>query len=222
VKETGVDLVVGYVQDDINAKRAVEETGKFSSRNGLQTVTLLRTIEENKYDACLGGARRDEEKARAKERIFSVRDEFGQWNAKNQRPELFDYLNGRIQPGENVRVFPISNWTELDVWNYIKEEKLDIPSIYFMHERDIIERDGVLWPVSEFVYRDSDEVIQKKQVRFRTVGDMSCTAALPSTASSIDEIIDEILITTVSERGTRLDDKRAEAAMEMRKVNGYF
>lgn len=222
VKQTGVELVVGHVQDDINAKRAVEETGKFSSRNGLQTVTLLRTIEENKYDACLGGARRDEEKARAKERIFSVRDEFGQWNAKNQRPELFDYLNGRIQPGENVRVFPISNWTELDVWNYIKEEQLDIPSIYFMHERDIIERDGVLWPVSEFVYRDSDEVVQKRNVRFRTVGDMSCTAALASTASSIDEIIEEILITTVSERGTRLDDKRAEAAMEMRKVNGYF
>jgi len=222
VKETGVELVVGYVQDDINAKRAVEETGKFSSRNGLQTVTLLRTIEENKYDACLGGARRDEEKARAKERIFSVRDEFGQWNAKNQRPELFDYLNGRIQPGENVRVFPISNWTELDVWNYIKEEQLDIPSIYFMHERDIIERDGVLWPVSEFVYRDSDEVVQKRNVRFRTVGDMSCTAALASAASNIDEIIEEILITTVSERGTRLDDKRAEAAMEMRKVNGYF
>ena len=222
VKETGVELIVGHVQDDINAKRAVEETGKFSSRNGLQTVTLLRTIEENKFDACLGGARRDEEKARAKERIFSVRDEFGQWNAKNQRPELFDYLNGRIQPGENVRVFPISNWTELDVWNYIKEEQLDIPSVYFMHEREIIERDGVLWPVSEFVYRDSDEVIEKRNVRFRTVGDMSCTAALASTASTIDEIIEEILITTVSERGTRLDDKRAEAAMEMRKVNGYF
>ncbi|HZX75465.1 MAG TPA: sulfate adenylyltransferase subunit CysD [Cyclobacteriaceae bacterium] len=222
VKETGVELIVGHVQDDINAKRAVEETGKFSSRNGLQTVTLLRTIEENKFDACLGGARRDEEKARAKERIFSVRDEFGQWNAKNQRPELFDYLNGRIQPGENVRVFPISNWTELDVWNYIKEEELDIPSIYFMHEREIVERDGVLWPVSEFVYRDSDEVIEKRNVRFRTVGDMSCTAALASTASSIDEIIEEILVTTVSERGTRLDDKRAEAAMEMRKVNGYF
>ena len=142
VKETGVELVVGYVQDDINAKRAVEETGKFSSRNGLQTVTLLRTIEENKYDACLGGARRDEEKARAKERIFSVRDEFGQWNAKNQRPELFDYLNGRIQPGENVRVFPISNWTELDVWNYIKEEHLDIPSIYFPVNKHIRSQPG--------------------------------------------------------------------------------
>src|SRR6478736_1256065 len=222
VKETGVELIVGHVQDDINAKRAVEETGKFSSRNGLQTVTLLRTIEENKFDACLGGARRDEEKARAKERIFSVRDEFGQWDAKNQRPELFDYLNGRIKPGENVRVFPISNWTELDVWNYIREEELAIPSIYFSHEREIVVREGVLWPVSEFVYRDSDEVVEKRQVRFRTVGDMSCTAALASTASTIDEIIEEILVTTVSERGTRLDDKRAEAAMEMRKVNGYF
>lgn len=222
VKEVGADLIVARVQDDINAKRAIEETGKFSSRNGLQTTTLLRTIEENKFDACIGGARRDEEKARAKERIFSVRDDFGQWNAKNQRPELFDYLNGKINPGENVRVFPISNWTELDVWNYIKEEKLDIPSIYFSHERSIIEREEVLWPYSDFIYKDPEEVLEKRTVRFRTVGDMSCTAALPSTASTIDEIIEEILTTTVSERGTRLDDKRAEAAMEMRKVNGYF
>ncbi len=222
VKEVGADLIVAHVQDDINAKRAIEETGKFSSRNGLQTTTLLRTIEENKFDACIGGARRDEEKARAKERIFSVRDDFGQWNAKNQRPELFDYLNGKINPGENVRVFPISNWTELDVWNYIKEEKLDIPSIYFSHERSIIEREEVLWPYSDFIYKDPEEVLEKRTVRFRTVGDMSCTAALPSTASTIDEIIEEILTTTVSERGTRLDDKRAEAAMEMRKVNGYF
>lgn len=222
VKEVGADLIVAHVQDDINAKRAIEETGKFSSRNGLQTTTLLRTIEENKFDACIGGARRDEEKARAKERIFSVRDDFGQWNAKNQRPELFDYLNGKINPGENVRVFPISNWTELDVWNYIKEEKLDIPSIYFSHERSIIEREEVLWPYSDFIYKDPEEVLEKRTVRFRTVGDMSCTAALPSTASTIDEIIEEILTTTVSERGTRLDDKRAEAAMEIRKVNGYF
>jgi len=222
VKEVGLELIVGYVQDDINAKRVTEETGKFASRNTLQTVTLLRTIEEHKFDACLGGARRDEEKARAKERIFSVRDEFGQWDAKNQRPELFDYLNGRIKPGENVRVFPISNWTELDVWNYIKEEELAIPSVYFAHERPIIEREGVLWPVSDFIYRDADEVIKQQQVRFRTVGDMSCTAALASGASTIDEIIDEILSATLSERGTRLDDKRAEAAMEMRKVSGYF
>ena len=222
VKVTGLELIVANVQDDIDAKRVSEEKGKFASRNGLQTVTLLRVIEENKFDACLGGARRDEEKARAKERIFSVRDEFGQWDAKNQRPELFDYLNGRIKPGENVRVFPISNWTELDVWNYIREEELAIPSIYFSHERDIVVRDGVLWPVSDFIYRDAEEQIIKKNVRFRTVGDMSCTAAVASDADSINIIIDEILGATLSERGTRLDDKRAEAAMEMRKVSGYF
>ncbi len=222
VAKTGVDLVVGYVQDDIDAKRVAEEKGKFASRNTLQTVTLLRMIEEQKFDACIGGARRDEEKARAKERIFSVRDEFGQWDAKNQRPELFEFLNGRIKPGENVRVFPISNWTELDVWNYIKEEELDIPSIYFTHERDVIIRDGVLWPISDFIYRDADEEIIKKKVRFRTVGDMSCTAALASEADTLETIIDEIISATLSERGTRLDDKRAEAAMEIRKVSGYF
>lgn len=222
VEKVGLQLIVGHVQDDIDAKRVTEETGKFSSRNSLQTITLLRTIEENKFDACMGGARRDEEKARAKERIFSVRDDFGQWNAKNQRPEVFDYLNGRIRPGENVRVFPISNWTELDVWNYIREEELAIPSIYFTHERSVIERDGVLWPYSDFIFKDPEEVLEKRKVRFRTVGDMSCTAALASDAATIDAIIEEILTTTVSERGTRLDDKRAEAAMEMRKVNGYF
>jgi sulfate adenylyltransferase subunit 2 len=222
VAETGVKLIIGYVQEDIDARRVVEETGKYSSRNMLQTTTLLRTIEEHRLDACIGGARRDEEKARAKERIFSVRDDFGQWNAKNQRPELFDYLNGRIHPGENVRVFPISNWTELDVWNYIKEEKIAIPSIYFSHEREVIERDGILWPYSDFIYKDPDEVLVTRTVRFRTVGDMSCTAALSSTATTVEEIIEEIISTTISERGTRLDDKRAEAAMEMRKVNGYF
>ena len=222
VEETGVELIVGYVQDDIDARRVEEEKGKYSSRNMLQTTTLLRTIEENRLDACIGGARRDEEKARAKERIFSVRDDFGQWNAKNQRPELFDYLNGRIHPGENVRVFPISNWTELDVWNYIKEENLAIPSIYFSHERPVIERDGILWPYSDFIYKDPDEELVTRTVRFRTVGDMSCTAALSSTAATVEQIIEEIIGTTISERGTRLDDKRAEAAMEMRKVNGYF
>lgn len=222
VKTTGVDLTVGYVQDDINAGRVAEEKGKFASRNTLQTVTLLRMIEELKFDACIGGARRDEEKARAKERIFSVRDEFGQWDAKNQRPELFDFLNGRIKPGENVRVFPISNWTELDVWNYIREEELAIPSIYFTHEREVIVRDGVLWPISDFIYRDADEEVVRKKVRFRTVGDMSCTAALPSEAETLETIIDEIIAATLSERGTRLDDKRAEAAMELRKVSGYF
>jgi sulfate adenylyltransferase subunit 2 len=222
VARNNLELIVAYVQDDINAGRVTEEKGKFASRNTLQTATLLRTIEENKFDACLGGARRDEEKARAKERIFSVRDEFGQWDAKNQRPELFDYLNGRIRPGENVRVFPISNWTELDVWNYIREEELAIPSIYFAHDRQVILRDGVLWPVSDFIYRDAEEEILTKRVRFRTVGDMSCTAALASDADKIDTIIDEIISSTVSERGTRLDDKRAEAAMELRKVSGYF
>lgn len=222
VNDVGAELIIGSVQEDIDAGRVTEEQGKFSSRNALQTITLLRTIEEHKFDACLGGARRDEEKARAKERIFSVRNDFGQWDAKNQRPELFDFLNGRIQPGENVRVFPISNWTELDVWNYIKEEGLPLPSIYFAHERAVLERDGILWPYSEFVYKDESEKLVPRQVRFRTVGDMSCTAALPSSASTIDEIIDEIISATVSERGTRLDDKRSEAAMEQRKVNGYF
>ncbi|MCW5912687.1 MAG: sulfate adenylyltransferase subunit 2 [Cyclobacteriaceae bacterium] len=222
VAETGLELIVGLVQDDIDAKRVVEETGKFASRNILQTTTLLRTIEAHKLDACLGGARRDEEKARAKERVFSVRDDFGQWDAKNQRPELFDYLNGRIRPGENVRVFPISNWTELDVWNYIREEKLEIPSIYYSHERPVIERNGVLWPYSDFIFKDADEVIQNKTVRFRTVGDMSCTAALASTAITIEEIIEEVIGTSVSERGTRLDDQRSEAAMEARKAVGYF
>jgi sulfate adenylyltransferase subunit 2 len=222
VEKTGADLIVGYVQDDIDARRVAEEKGKFASRNTLQTVTLLRMIEEQKFDACIGGARRDEEKARAKERIFSVRDEFGQWDAKNQRPELFDFLNGRIKPGENVRVFPISNWTELDVWNYIKEEELAIPSIYFTHEREVVVRDGVLWPISDFIFRDADEDVIKKKVRFRTVGDMSCTAALASEADTLDTIIDEIISATLSERGTRLDDKRAEAAMELRKVSGYF
>jgi sulfate adenylyltransferase subunit 2 len=222
VNDVGVELIIGSVQEDIDAGRVTEEQGKFSSRNALQTITLLRTIEEHKFDACLGGARRDEEKARAKERIFSVRNDFGQWDAKNQRPELFDFLNGRIEPGENVRVFPISNWTELDVWNYIKEEGLALPSIYFAHERAVVERDGILWPYAEFVYKDESEKLVPRQVRFRTVGDMSCTAALPSSASTIDEIIDEIISATVSERGTRLDDKRSEAAMEQRKVNGYF
>jgi sulfate adenylyltransferase subunit 2 len=222
VAETGLELIVGMVQDDIDAKRVIEETGKFASRNILQTTTLLRTIESLKLDACLGGARRDEEKARAKERVFSVRDDFGQWDAKNQRPELFDYLNGRIRPGENVRVFPISNWTELDVWNYIREEKLEIPSIYYSHQREVIERNGVLWPYSDFVFKDADEKVQTKTVRFRTVGDMSCTAALASEATTLEEIIEEVIGTTVSERGTRLDDQRSEAAMEARKAVGYF
>lgn len=219
---TGMQLMVRYVQDSINEGKATEETGKYASRNVLQTVTLLDAIEELKLDACMGGARRDEEKARAKERVFSVRDDFGQWDAKKQRPELFNMLNGRISVGENVRVFPISNWTELDVWNYIKEENLALPSIYFSHERDIIERDGLYWPQSDFLNTTEDEVPFKATVRFRTVGDMTCTAAVLSEASDIDTIISEIKEATISERGARIDDKRSEAAMEKRKQVGYF
>jgi sulfate adenylyltransferase subunit 2 len=222
VKETGAELIVRYVQDSIDAGKVKEETGKYASRNVLQTVTLLDAIEEFKFDACIGGARRDEEKARAKERIFSVRNDFGQWDPKKQRPELFGLLNGKINRGENVRVFPISNWTELDVWTYIKEEKLEIPSIYFSHERDVIERDGMLWPVSTFLNTTEQEVPFNHQVRFRTVGDMTCTAAVASAADNIDGIITEIVAAKISERGARMDDQRSEAAMEQRKKEGYF
>jgi sulfate adenylyltransferase subunit 2 len=221
-EETGIRLIVKYVQDSIDQGRVKEETGKYASRNVLQTVTLLDAIEELKLDACIGGARRDEEKARAKERIFSVRDDFGQWDAKKQRPELFDMLNGKINVGENVRVFPISNWTELDVWNYIKEEQLAIPSIYYSHKRQIIERDGLYWPASPFLNTTEDEIPFEATVRFRTVGDMTCTAAVLSDAADIDTIIDEIKEATISERGARIDDKRSEAAMEKRKNVGYF
>ena len=221
-KETGAELIVRYVQDSINQGKATEESGKYASRNVLQTVTLLDTIEEFKFDACIGGARRDEEKARAKERIFSVGDDFGQWDAKRQRPELFDMLNGRIAVGENVRVFPISNWTELDVWNYIKEEKMEIPSIYYSHQRQVIERDGMLWADSEYLNKEADEIPFEATVRFRTVGDMTCTAAVASDAIDIDVIIEEILSAEISERGARIDDKRSEAAMEKRKQQGYF
>ena len=221
-EHTGMQLIVRYVQDSIDKGRAKEETGKYASRNVLQTVTLLDAIEELKLDACIGGARRDEEKARAKERVFSVRDDFGQWDAKKQRPELFDMLNGRINVGENVRVFPISNWTELDVWNYIKEENLALPSIYFSHKRQIIERDGLYWPYSTFLNTTPDEVPFEATVRFRTVGDMTCTAAVLSDASHIETIIDEIRSAIISERGARIDDKRSEAAMEKRKNVGYF
>ncbi|MBP6411450.1 MAG: sulfate adenylyltransferase subunit 2, partial [Pseudarcicella sp.] len=221
-KETGAELIVRNVQDSINQGKVTEETGKYASRNALQTVTLLDAIEEFKFDACIGGARRDEEKARAKERIFSVRDDFGQWDAKRQRPELFDMLNGRIAIGENVRVFPISNWTELDVWNYIKEEQMAIPSIYYSHQRQVIERDGMLWADSEYLNKDADEIPFEATVRFRTVGDMTCTAAVASEAVELDDIIGEILSAEISERGARIDDKRSEAAMEKRKQQGYF
>lgn len=221
-RHTGMQLLVRYVQDSINQGKAKEETGKYASRNVLQTVTLLDAIEELKLDACIGGARRDEEKARAKERVFSVRDDFGQWDAKKQRPELFDMLNGRISVGENVRVFPISNWTELDVWNYIKEENLALPSIYFSHKRQIIERDGLYWPYSSFLNTTEEEQPFEATVRFRTVGDMTCTAAVLSEAGDIDTIISEIKEAIISERGARIDDKRSEAAMEKRKNVGYF
>jgi sulfate adenylyltransferase subunit 2 len=219
----GLKLIVKKVQDSIDEGKVVEEVGPYASRNMLQTVTLLDAINEYKFDACVGGARRDEEKSRAKERIFSVRDIFGQWDEKNQRPELFDMLNGKIKHGQNVRVFPISNWTELDVWSYIQKEKLDIPSIYYAHKRQVFYRDGMIWSAQDgIVYRNDDEEIIEEIVRFRTVGDMSCTAAVLSNASTISMVIDEIKTSTISERGARIDDKRSEAAMEKRKQQGYF
>lgn len=219
----GETLFVRQVEDTIRARQLTEPVGKFASRNGLQTYTLLDTIEEFGFDACIGGARRDEEKARAKERIFSVRDEFGGWDPKRQRPELWNTYNGKIRKGENVRVFPISNWTELDIWNYIRREKITLPSIYFAHEREVIDFEGQLVAVSPFIRLDAGDQIQKRQVRYRTVGDMTCTAAVASAASGIDDIISEITATRTSERGeTRIDDKVSEAAMEDRKKNGYF
>jgi len=223
VNEIGEKLIVRKVEDTIKEKNLTEQKGKFASRNALQTYTLLDIIEEFKFDALIGGARRDEEKARAKERIFSVRDEFGQWNPKLQRPELWDTYNGKIHKGENVRAFPISNWTELDVWNYIRSENIELPSIYFAHEREVLEHEGQLVAVSEYIKLDPTDVVLKKKVRYRTVGDMTCTAAVESNATAIDDIIDEIIATKTSERGeTRIDDKVSEAAMEDRKKSGYF
>lgn len=222
-KELGIDLIVRNVQDNIDAGKVVEETGKYASRNMLQTETLLDAIEEFGFDACIGGARRDEEKARAKERIFSVRSDFGEWDEKNQRPELFDLLNGKIELGQNVRCFPISNWTELDVWSYIERENIEIPSIYFAHKRKVFLRDGMIWSAEDdVVYRAEDEEVQEMMVRFRTVGDMSCTAAVLSDAVSISKVVQEIRDSSISERGARIDDKRSEAAMEKRKQQGYF
>jgi len=221
--EVGATLIVRKVEDTIKLRSLTEPKGKFPSRNWLQTYTLLDTIEEFKFDCCIGGARRDEEKARAKERIFSVRDEFGQWNPKLQRPELWSIYNGRIQKGENVRVFPISNWTELDIWNYIRTEKIDLPSIYFAHDREVIEHEGQLVAMSEHVQLSETDVVVTKRVRYRTVGDMTCTAAVESNASTLEEVVNEIIATRISERGeTRIDDKVTEAAMEDRKKNGYF
>ena len=223
VEELGVRLVVASVQEAIDSGKVVEETGRFASRNRLQTTALLDAIEGHRFDAVFGGARRDEEKARAKERVFSFRDEFGQWDPKNQRPELWNIYNTRIGRGEHIRVFPLSNWTELDVWHYIAREHLEIPPIYFAHSRTVFERDGILLADSEFVTRSPDEPLFEATVRYRTVGDMTCTGAVESTATSVDDVIAEIALTRITERGqTRADDRASEAAMEDRKREGYF
>ena len=223
VAELSVRLIIASVQESIDAGRVAEETGRHASRNRLQTVTLLDAIEEHRFDALFGGARRDEEKARAKERVFSFRDEFGQWDPKNQRPELWNLYNTRLRRGEHIRVFPLSNWTELDVWDYIEREKLDIPSIYFAHQRRVFERDGLLLAENPYLPRGEDETLFDATVRYRTVGDMTCTGAVSSTALTVPEVISEVAVTRITERGqTRADDRASEAAMEDRKREGYF
>jgi sulfate adenylyltransferase subunit 2 len=223
VAQAGVQLIVASVQESIDAGRVVEETGRWASRNRLQTTTLLDAIAEHQFDAVFGGARRDEEKARAKERVFSFRDEFGQWDPKNQRPELWGVYNTRIHRGEHIRVFPLSNWTELDVWEYISRENLEIPSIYFGHARSVFERDGILLADGPYLTRGEDEPVFDTKVRYRTVGDMTCTGAVESMATTIAEIIAEVAATRITERGqTRADDRTSEAAMEDRKREGYF
>jgi sulfate adenylyltransferase subunit 2 len=223
VDEVGARLIVASVQDSIDAGRVAEESGRWASRNRLQTTTLLDAIADNRFDAVFGGARRDEEKARAKERVFSFRDEFGQWDPKNQRPELWNIYNTRISRDQHIRVFPLSNWTELDVWHYIAREQLEIPSIYFSHTRSVFERDGILLADNEFITRGDDEPVYDARVRYRTVGDMTCTGAVASTATTVDEVIGEISVTRITERGqTRADDRASEAAMEDRKREGYF
>ncbi|MGN9784647.1 sulfate adenylyltransferase subunit CysD [Nonomuraea sp. ZG12] len=221
--ELGARLIVASVQSSIDAGRVVEQTGRRASRNRLQTTTLLDAIEEHEFDAVFGGARRDEEKARAKERVFSFRDDFGQWDPKNQRPELWNLYNARISKGEHIRVFPLSNWTELDIWDYIRREGIEIPSIYFAHTRKVFERDGMLLPDADIVQRGDDEPLFESVVRYRTVGDMTCTGAVQSNAATVEEIIEEIAATRITERGaTRADDRASEAAMEDRKREGYF
>jgi sulfate adenylyltransferase subunit 2 len=223
VAELGERLIVASVQESIDKGRVVDEAGPRASRNRLQTTTLLDAIEEHGFDAAIGGARRDEERARAKERIFSFRDDFGQWNPRDQRPELWNLYNARVRKGEHVRVFPISNWTELDVWQYVARERLELPSIYFAHERQVFRRDGMLYAVSDFVERLPEEEPFDAWVRFRTVGDMTCTGGVESRAASFDEVVGEIAATNVTERGeTRADDRFSEAAMEDRKRLGYF
>jgi sulfate adenylyltransferase subunit 2 len=222
VAELGVRLLVGSVQEGIDKGLVREEKGYNASRNGLQTAVLLEAIEKGKFDVAIGGARRDEEKARAKERFFSHRDEFGQWDPKNQRPELWNLFNGRKHPGEHFRVFPISNWTELDVWQYLASENVPLPSLYFSHEREVFERDGMYLAATEAVHRRPDEVVQTMRIRFRTIGDMTCTGAVVSDADSVERIIEEVAASRVTERGGRADDRRAETAMEDRKKQGYF
>ena len=222
VAELGAELIVASVQDSIDEGKVVEEKGPRASRNGLQTVALLEGIEKNKFDAALGGGRRDEEKARAKERFFSHRDAFGQWDPKNQRPELWNIFNGRKGHGEQFRVFPLSNWTEMDIWQYIKAENIELPHLYFSHERDCFIRDGVIMGVCDFIELLPGEKVEKMTVRFRTIGDATCTGACLSTADNLDDIIDEVAAARQTERGTRADDKRSETAMEDRKKQGYF
>ena len=223
VAELGVRLIIASVQESIDNGRVAEETGRWASRNRLQTTTLLDAIAEHRFDAVFGGARRDEEKARAKERVFSFRDEFGQWDPKNQRPELWNLYNTRIRRGEHIRVFPLSNWTELDVWQYIARERLEIPQIYFAHRRAVFERDGILLADGPYTGRGDNEPVFETSVRYRTVGDMTCTGAVESSAATIDEVIAEIAATRITERGqTRADDRTSEAAMEDRKREGYF
>ncbi|OFY70968.1 MAG: sulfate adenylyltransferase small subunit [Bacteroidetes bacterium RIFCSPLOWO2_12_FULL_37_12] len=222
VKRLNATLLVGLVQESIDKGRATEEKGYNASRNVLQTVTLLDTLEAHKFDAAMGGARRDEEKARAKERFFSHRDEFGQWDPKNQRPELWNLFNGKKNIGEHFRVFPLSNWTEMDIWQYIALNQIPIPSLYFTHERDCFTRDNVIYSASDCMLRRPEEKIERKQVRFRTIGDMTCTGAVISKANSLEDIIQEVAASRTTERGTRADDKRSETAMEDRKKQGYF
>lgn len=222
IEKLGLQLKVALVQDAIDQNKVVEEKGPNASRNSLQTVPLLEAIETNAFDAAIGGARRDEEKARAKERFFSHRDDFGQWNPKNQRPELWNLFNGKKNQGEHFRVFPISNWTELDVWQYIQREELEIPNLYLAHEREVVNRKGVLLAKSPYLTLEDGEEYENKMVRFRTIGDMTCTGAVESTADNLDDIIEEIILTRQTERGARADDKRSQAAMEDRKKDGYF
>ena len=222
IEKLGVELIVGSVQDSINQGTVVEETGKNASRNALQSVTLLETIDKESLDACLGGGRRDEEKARAKERFFSHRDAFGQWDPKNQRPELWNLFNGRKNPGENFRVFPLSNWTEMDIWQYAKLENIEFPGLYFAHDRKVFERNGSLLAVTDFISLQDHEEVGTKTVRFRTIGDATCTGAVESKADSLDAVINEVAASRITERGSRADDRRSEAAMEDRKKQGYF